>query len=228
MGSVSVGPDGSGGPHAFVADVEHPMLEAHDEAHLRKSLRMRDGDSFTVADGRGRWRPMQLGPTPEPTGDAEFVVQPAPLLVVAFALTKGSKPEFVVQKLTELGIDTIVPFVAERSIPRWDHDREAKNLVRMRRVALEAAMQSRQVWLPEVTAVTTFAEVVQLPGAVRADMGGEALGDQTTVLIGPEGGWSNTERSVLGSISLGRHVLRAETAAVAAGALMGYHRVPGP
>jgi 16S rRNA (uracil1498-N3)-methyltransferase len=228
MGSAKVGPDGSGGPHAFVANLDHPILDSDDEAHLRKSLRMRDGDPLTVADGRGQWRPVRLGPTLEPAGEVQIVDQPAPLLAVAFALTKGSKPEFVVQKLTELGIDTIVPFVAERSIPRWDVDREAKNLVRMRRVAREAAMQSRQVWLPEVTAVTTFAEVAQLPGAVRADMGGEAMGDHTTVLIGPEGGWSKTERSALGSISLGRHVLRAETAAVAAGALMGYHRSPGP
>lgn len=224
MGELGAAPDGSGGPHVFVADVEHPVLEADDEAHLRKSLRMRDGDPLTVADGHGSWRPAVLGLSLESAGAVRGVAEPSPVLVVAFALTKGSKPEFVVQKLTELGIDKIVPFVAARSIPRWDQAREAKNLVRMRRVAREAAMQSRQVWLPDVASVTTFAEVIELPGAVRADMGGEALAHDTTVLIGPEGGWSEEERSALRSVSLGPHVLRAETAAVAAGALMGYQR----
>ncbi len=71
-------------------------------------------------------------------------------LTVGFALVKGERPELIVQKLTELGIDRIVPFVAERSVVRWDGDRAAGHVERLRRVAREAAMQSRRCWLPEV------------------------------------------------------------------------------
>ncbi len=81
---------------------------------------------------------------------------PAPTITVAFALVKGERPELVVQKLTELGVDRIVPFLAERSVVRWEPDKAERNATRLRRVAVEAAMQCRRTWLPEVAALATF------------------------------------------------------------------------
>ena len=70
-----------------------------------------------------------------------------------------ARPELVVQKLTEIGVDHIVPFVADRSIVRWDPDKAAHHHARLQKVAREAAMQSRRAWLPEVAEVTNFGAV---------------------------------------------------------------------
>ena len=77
-----------------------------------------------------------------------FAQAPRPKLTIGFALIKGGRPELVVQKLTELGVDAIVPFTAEHSVARWDANRATRHIERLRRVAREAAMQSRQVRIP--------------------------------------------------------------------------------
>lgn len=208
--------------HAFVVDLASPELEPADRHHLERVLRLRPGEPVTVSDGRGRWRPCAFGPTLEPTGDIIADPEPQPPLTIAFALVKGERPEWAVQKLTEIGIDRIVPFAAERSVVRWDPDRAERNRARLAVVAREAAMQSRRTWLPEVEAMTTFDEVAARPGAARADRDGERPSTRhTLVLVGPEGGWSSQERATsLPSVALGPTVLRAETAAVAAGVLL--------
>jgi 16S rRNA (uracil1498-N3)-methyltransferase len=127
-----------------------------------------------------------------------------------------------VQKLTEAGVDRIVPFLAERSVVRWDRERAARQAERQRAVARAAAAQSRRVWLPEVEQLTTFESVATLPGAVQAERTGPAPTlDRPVILVGPEGGWSEAELGAgLRLVGLGPHVLRAETAAVAAGLLL--------
>jgi 16S rRNA (uracil1498-N3)-methyltransferase len=130
-----------------------------------------------------------------------------------------------VQKLTELGADGIVPFVAARSVVRWQpgDERAARHVERLRRVAREAASQSRRNWLPVIEEVTTFDEVARLPGAALADISGDApTPPYGIVLVGPEGGWAPEELATgLPRVKLGAHVLRVETGAVAAGALLG-------
>jgi 16S rRNA (uracil1498-N3)-methyltransferase len=178
----------------------------------------------TVADGRGGWRrcTFAAGSSLRPAGEVEQRAHPAPSITIAFALTKGEKPELTVQKLTELGVDRIIPFTAERSVARWDDERAARHLLRLRRVAREAAMQSRRAFVPEVAELATFSEVAALEGACRADAGGSPLSlDRPVVLVGPEGGWSEAESAAaLPIVALGPHVLRAETAAITAGALL--------
>ncbi len=222
-------PDGGGGPHVFVADLDHPILADADDHHLRRALRLRDGDPCTVSDGQGRWRSCVLGSGgPEPVGAIVEVAAPATTLTLGIALTKGAKPELAVQKATELGLDRIVLFVAARSIPRWDDTRTAKQLGRLDRVAREAAMQSRRVRIPSVVGLRDLATASEFDGAVLADMGASAYAGQPTVLIGPEGGWDDTERVDLPRVGLGPHVLRAETAAIAAATLMVAHHRPIP
>ncbi len=217
-------PDREAAAHVFVADLDEPQLDEGDRHHLVNVLRLRPGDLVTVADGDGRWCRCHLGRGGEleRCGETVTVVGPPPALTVAVALTKGARPELAVQKLTELGIDRVVPFVSARSVVRWKGDRAERHLLRLRRVAREAAMQSRRLYLPEVSNLTDFSGAASLSGAALAALGGEPPTlAWPVVLVGPEGGWSDEEAGRgLPRVHLGPHVLRAETAAIVAATLM--------
>ncbi len=223
---------GSPGPHVFVASLDAPQLDEDDRHHLSKALRMRAGDALTVSDGNGSWAaaeyaidgPMQL------TGEPVFVPAADRPTTVAFSLVKGQKPELVVQKLTELGVDRIVGLDAERSVVRWDERKIAAQLERWARIAREASMQSHRVRLPEISGVIPALDHLAQPEVCVAHFGGEPLGVQhRSIAIGPEGGWSDTEAAAAGSrtVTLGATVLRAETAAIAAGTLLSATTVMG-
>jgi 16S rRNA (uracil1498-N3)-methyltransferase len=209
--------------HAFVADLEAPELDPGDRHHFERVLRLRPGEEATVADGRGGWRLCRFGRALEVAGPVVVDPRPSPEITVGFALVKGERPEWAVQKLTELGVDRIVPFSAARSVVRWDGDRAARQVERLRRVAREASMQCRRTWLPEVEDVAEFAEVSGRRKAVLADRDGDAPWlPEGPVLVGPEGGWSPEELAPgLPRMAVGGHILRAETAAVAVGAVLG-------
>ena len=219
-------PDGRHGPHVLVETVDVPVVDGDDRHHLERVLRLRAGDPMTVGDGAGRWRPCRWGPSVEVVGEVVEVEPPTPRLSVAFALIKGGRPELVVQKLVELGIDDLRPFAADRSVVRWDDTKAARNHERLERVAREAVMQCRRAWLPTVHPVATYADVAALPGAARADRGGTTPTlTYPTILVGPEGGWSDEERAVeLPTVALSNAVLRAETAAITAAALLAARR----
>ena len=216
--------------HVFADRLDDRITVAGDDGHhLQRARRVRAGETVTVADGHGRWRVYEV--VRSSGGEVELDAltllgrEPplVPRLTVACSLTKGQKPELAVQKLTELGVDRIVPFVAARSVVRWDDARSARQAERLERVAREAAMQCRRCHLPELTRPTTFEAVAGEPGVVLAERGGRPP-DRTTrvVLVGPEGGWTEDERrSVSGHVGFGPHVLRSETAAVAVAAVLG-------
>jgi len=220
-------PLGGAAPHVLVADVEAPVLDEATLHHVSRVRRLRPGDALTVTDGAGAWRPARFtgGTAVDPAGEVAHVPAPSPEITVAFALTKGDKPELVVQKLTELGVDRIVPFRAARSVARWDEAKAARHHQRLVAVARGACEQSHRCWLPVVEPVADVAELARR-GAVRLDRGSAGLSlDRPFVAVGPEGGWSDEERDLLaGCAGLGPHVLRAETAAITAGALLGAMR----
>lgn len=209
------------GPHVFVGDLERPELDDDDRHHLARSLRLRTGDAMTITDGADRWRPARFGPTVEPDGDIVTVVPPSPPITVGLTPVKGSRPEWAVQKLTELGVDVIWLLVAERSVVRWDGDRDGPRQ-KMARVAREAAMQSRRCSLPSIEVGVPLVSAVAAPGAAIADhAGGPPDLARPVVLVGPEGGWTESERAMASaSVGLGPTVLRAETAAVVAASLL--------
>ncbi|MDP9070739.1 MAG: 16S rRNA (uracil(1498)-N(3))-methyltransferase [Actinomycetota bacterium] len=212
--------------HVFVADLEVPHLEEQDRHHLERVLRLRPGQPVTVADGDGGWRRCAWvgGGRLEPCGGEGREPTPTPSVTVGFALTKGERPEWVVQKLTEAGVDRIVPFVAARSVVRWDADKAERSAGRWQRVAREAAMQSRRTRLPALEPVTTVVEAAARlgPAASLAEPGGAPTSlERPAVLVGPEGGWAVEELGAgLPTVGLGPTVLRADTAAVAAGLLL--------
>ncbi len=216
-------------------------VEGPDGHHLARVRRLRVGEELTVADGAGRWRAYRVGSVDGRALDLEAVdaVQeepvPRPSLAVAFALTKGLKPETVVRQLTELGVDEILPVIAHRSVARPKGERVGAVDERLIRVAREAAMQSRRARLPRIAALGALEEVVGRSGLVLAERGGSdavGLGNAGvggwTVLVGPEGGFAPEDLALLPervpTLGVGPHVLRAETAAVAAASLLTAHR----
>ena len=210
--------------HLFVADLDHPEVDERDRHHLQRVLRLRAGEVVTVSDGAGRVRECTIdaGLTLTPAGAVVFEPAPEPSIAVGFALVKSERPEWIVQKLTECGVDRIVPYIASRSVVRWEDDKAARNVERWRTIAREAAMQSRRARLPVVDDVHPFADLVSAPGVALADADGEPpTVDDRFVLVGPEGGWTDAERSAVARhVRLGSHVFRTETAAIAAGVML--------
>jgi len=210
------------GPHAFVDDLEAPVLADDDRHHLARALRLRDGDAFTLSDAQGRWRAARFGDTIEPTSEL-YTPRVAPYrLGLGVALTKAAKPEIAVQKATEIGIDDVVVFESERSVARWDQKKRLRNEERLQKVAREAAMQSRRVTIPTVRVLPDLVSLLPVAGLARADFGGVPTNSSHRfVLVGPEGGWSERERGAVPAVvDLGPTVLRAETAAVVASSFL--------
>ncbi len=192
--------------------------------HLRRVLRLGDGDVVTITDGRGAWRSTIVRTTGrdvvlEPMGSVEREEQVGGELVLATAIPKGERADWLVQKVAEVGADRIVLLHASRSVVRWGPERADRRRARLQRIADEALGQSRRVWRTVVDGPVAADEV--LPGAAVAEPGGRppAASDRV-VAIGPEGGWTDDElASAADRIDLGPAVLRVETAAVVAVAL---------
>lgn len=218
--------------HALVDSVEHPVASDELTRHLWSARRLRPDTAISVTDGAGAWRRMRVGSPGEllVDGEVQHVAAPEPV-AVAFTPVKGERPEWCVQKLTEVGVDRIVVLQTDRSVVRWSGSRSAGHVDKLRRVAAAALEQCRRVRLPEIIGPLTLDELLAgrpgegglgIPGAswVRADGQGRAVtAEDRAVLIGPEGGFSDRERAlVTDRIALGPHVMRAETAAMVAGA----------
>lgn len=215
--------------HVFVDDLSSPHLSEEDCHHILRVLRVGPREVVSVSDGRGSWSLATVQPDGELELTGECITQPRlePLLTIAFAPTKGDRPDDVVRKLTEIGIDRIVPIAdAKRGMVRWDGLRAVKHVERLRRISREAAMQSRRLWLPEVTLPLDLADVVEQYGAVLAEPDGAQIEPtHTCIVIGPEGGFSPEELELSPQhVSLGHGVYRGETAAIVAGVLMAAHR----
>lgn len=176
-----------------------------------------------------------------------------PAITVGFSLVKTDRTDWAVAKLAELGVDRIMPLVCDRTVARSDGSAGgAKRADRVRRIAREASMLARRVWLPEVTDPLPLAEALAVLRAPDADPanaqpawpvspapvaqpaspwgGAVALAEPggappslaaPIVLVGPEGGWSPEELAGgLPTVHLGDTILRVETAAIVAGALL--------
>ena len=208
--------------HIFVESLTHPQLADRDDHHLRRVLRIRESDPITVGDGAGCWVTARL------TADG-LVVESEPLFeavhrqsTVISAIPKGDRPEWMVQKLTEIGATSIGFMDCARSVVRWEPARAHRQIERLRRVAREAAMQSRRLWLPVVLDVVTFGEAATTANCAIADPEGDELSaDVDAVLIGPEGGFTEGELDAVATrVSLSANVLRVETAALTAAILL--------
>ena len=163
----------------------------------------------------------------EPETAIEFVARVEPVVGVGFSLAKGERTEWAVAKLSELGVDRIVPLICERTVVRDGQGVDSRRTDRLRRIARESAVQARRLWLPEVAEPVRFAELAAaladscVPAALAEPGGAPVTLATPFVFVGPEGGWAPSELSVgLPTVGLGPTILRIETAAVVAGALL--------
>jgi 16S rRNA (uracil1498-N3)-methyltransferase len=208
--------------HVFVESLATPQLSDDDEHHLRRVLRIRDTDVVTIGDGAGRWVTARLTANGLSVESEVAVEAEPPVTAVISAIPKGDRPEWIIQKLTEIGVASIGFMDCARSVVRWDATRALRQIERLRRVAREAAMQSRRVWLPEVLDVVPFAKAAGAARCALAEPDGDVLTtDVDTLLVGPEGGFTEGELSTVPRrVSLSTNVLRVETAALAAGLML--------
>lgn len=203
--------------------------------YLRDVLRLGPGAEVEVFDGEGGSYPgrleeglggLALGPRRE--------ARPALPLRLLMALAKGEKMDLVVQKATELGATALAPFAAERSVVQLDAGKGEARAERWRRIAAEAARQCGRADVPIVHAPSTLAAALAaVPGDHARFVfhpGGEPLPEGlrpagVAAIVGPEGGLTEgevqaCEEAGAARASLGPRVLRAETAALAAAALL--------
>ena len=199
---------------------------------LRHVLRLRDGDELAVFDGSGsEWLARLQGESAELVRSLDSPVEPETRLTLLQALIRPARFELILQKGTELGIARFVPFVAERSVAAGER------AARWRSIVVEAAEQSGRRVVPEVAPLQPFEQA--LCEATRQGMAFmpwerteaprlSAVHRQCrelALLVGPEGGFAGAEveqahsRGVL-TVTLGRRILRSETAAIAAAAIL--------
>lgn len=214
-----------------------------DEAsrQIARVLRMNPGDRVVVLDGSGIEYIVvlqQVGRTT--TGILESrrpnETEPAIQLTLYQGLLKGAKLEFVVQKCTEIGISRIVPVVSSRAVPA---EPSAARQARFETIAREAAEQSGRGRIPEVTVPMRFLEAIEEACAAGpavfcweeerdlrlSDLAPAGESQQVNLFVGPEGGFTVDEaeearRAGALVVSLGRRILRAETAAMVGCALI--------
>ena len=214
-------------------------LEGAEGRHAAVVRRIGPGERVRLTDGRGAWAE---GPVVAATKagvtvavDARGTVDaPAPRMVVVQAVPKGERAELAVEMLTEVGIDVIVPWNAERSQFRANPERVEKMLAKWRAWAFEASKQSRRTWFAEVAPLATTSDVAKLlaDAALPVVLHEEATVPLATlevpsngdvvIVIGPEGGIAPAELTAFDvePVRLGDTVLRTSTAGVAAAAAL--------
>lgn len=206
-------------PLVFVEDLETPELRESDYVHLTKSRRFTDGEEIIVGDGRGAYRKCSLAQLPDALTETLVTAKPADTTIF-FPPVKNERPDYVVQKLTELGVRRIGLIQTERSVVKWDFNKAVHKIEKLREVARQAAMQSKQLWLPDVTGMHDIEELKKL-GVSLAEPGGEIVSDSNAAIaVGPEGGFSSEELAGSQTVALPGGILRSETAAVVAGTLL--------
>jgi len=168
-------------------------------------------------------------------------VRPTPQVVVVQALAKGERAELSVELLTEVGVDTVVPWSAQRSVVQWRAEKAERGVEKWRATAREATKQSRRPYIPDVRDLSGTSAVAVMVGEVVA-AGGTAIvlhesvdrslaemsgpwGGDVLLVVGPEGGITEGERAIFEtsgavSVRLGPSVLRTSTAGAIAAALI--------
>jgi 16S rRNA (uracil1498-N3)-methyltransferase len=208
-------------------------LSSEHAHYLGRVLRLKSGAQVGLFDGAGNEWPAELNDlsnraaTAVICGATEPEPAPVPLVLVASWL-KGNAMDAVVQKSVELGATAVWLLDATRSNYTADTKRRANKLAHLQRVARAAAEQCDTRWLPSVTEVGDLAALLRMhrPGrTLFLDPGGSPLTttapEPLTLVIGPEGGWSDAERDAAGELEglevtgLGPLTLRAETAPLA-------------
>jgi len=227
----------------FIADEvsgDRAALVGEHADHLSRVLRARVGQEFDIATGaavrRGRITSMADARVEFDLGEEVSAASLSEVTLV-LAVFKFDRMEWAIEKCTELGVSRIVPVIARRTDLHLAAA-AAKRIERWRRIARQASEQSRRATPPEIAAPVKVSDVLNFPGALRIVLAEseehtllrDAVQPQTAnegvvLAVGPEGGWTADElqsfqQSKWISASLGNTILRAETAAMAATAIV--------
>jgi 16S rRNA (uracil1498-N3)-methyltransferase len=214
------------------------LVGAHAD-HLVRVLRARVGQEFDISTGsevrRGRLTAISPDQVEFELGE-QIPVSPNVQVTLLLSIFKFDRMEWAIEKCTELGVARIVPVIARRSEAHLA-SAAAKRVERWRRIVLQAAEQSRRSLVPEVFQPLKLKEALMLPGGMRIvlsefetevklkDLLQSPSGGEVVIALGPEGGWTNEELTVFReagwiSASVGGTILRTETAAIAAMAVV--------
>jgi 16S rRNA (uracil1498-N3)-methyltransferase len=218
-------------------DAGRVVLDADDSHHLTRVLRRRAGAPVSVADGAGRVWQGEIAESGPPVvvalGGPVEVPPPQPAMTVVHALPTAGKLDEVVRRLSELGVDRLQPVVSARAENRPRREKAAKQARRWAAVARATAKQARRARPLEIDDVAAWPG--RLPDApagavlweeadtrLTAVLGEVGAADSVALGVGPEGGLTADEVSDAGlpAAALGDTILRTETAAVAAGAVV--------
>lgn len=223
---------------------EDYIITGENARHIEKSLRMKSGEELTLCTPdmtQCNCEITRIAPGQVFVKVRErFLCKNEPDVKITLyqALPKGDKMDYIVQKCVELGVSRIVPVISARCISRPDEKSLKKKTERWQKIALQAAMQSRRGIIPQVEKTVSFEQAVQ--GADNSlniifyECGGESVSsvindkfDTIGMFIGSEGGFEEKEvQSVLDkggkAATLGRRILRAETAPLAALSIIMY------
>ena len=214
-----------------------------DEHHILHVMRMKNNDEIEVVDNEkvylcriDKTNPLEVSVIHEISNDVEIKED----ITLLFALTKGDKTDLVLQKATELGVKKVALITSERTVVSYDNKDIDKKIARFSKIMKEASEQSHRVVVPELLGIFNLKN---LPTEVFSDINyvayekdasktnemfeGLTKGKSISILVGPEGGFSEQEINNLTNqgfirTSLGKRILRAETAAIYALSVLGY------
>ncbi|MBD8069203.1 16S rRNA (uracil(1498)-N(3))-methyltransferase [Bacillus sp. PS06] len=229
------------------------VIKGDDLHHIVRVMRMDVGNQLICCDSKGKQATCEITEITNDTVLASVVEwienqSEIPVTVsIASGLPKGDKLEYVIQKGTELGANEFVPFIAARSIVKWDEKKGAKKVERWNKIAKEAAEQSHRSVVPTIHSPKRFKELITYSkgfdykviayeeAAKRGEKSALAgmfnelkVGDSLLVVIGPEGGLAEKEVEELQehgfiSCSFGPRILRTETAPLYVLSALSYH-----
>ncbi|GFI64507.1 ribosomal RNA small subunit methyltransferase E [Lachnospiraceae bacterium] len=226
------------------------IITGSDVNHIKNVLRMRVGEELSVSNGQdGKEYRCGIAAFEEDriVCELRFIKEDnveLPARVYLFqGLPKADKMELIIQKAVELGVSGIIPVASRRCVVKLEEKKAAARRQRWKGIAEAAAKQSRRGIIPEVCQVTDFREAVRMAAHMdvrlipyelaegmdktRALIDGIRPGQSVAVFIGPEGGFEQEEISLaeengIEAITLGRRILRTETAGLAVLSWIGY------
>jgi 16S rRNA (uracil1498-N3)-methyltransferase len=217
-------------------------LTGDEGRHAVVVRRLRVGEPVLLTDGQGTTLDCEVvgtgrGGLSAVVRESTYADRETPQVTVVQAIPKGDRGELAVEMLTEVGVDVVVPWAASRSVAVWRGERVARSEAKWRTAAREAAKQARRSWFPEVSAMATTGDVVDLLAKASvpvvlheaasdpmADLAVPGRGD-IVIVVGPEGGISDEELAAFTDVGaeplrMGSSVLRTSTAGVAAAAAL--------
>lgn len=228
-------------PRIFVPQDQLPFITGSDVHYLKDVLRIKPGDEIEILDGIGTIYLAKINNIQKDKIKLDIIrssqseTEPEVEITLAQSLPKAKKMDFIIQKCTELGVSEIIPVITERSISKGE------KTARWQKIAIEAAEQSGRASIPKVASLIDFKSLLEkakefdlalIPWEMEKTNRLKTILQKSSfrniiMLIGPEGGFSSQEIAEAKTagfipISLGKRILRAETAGMAMLSMMMY------